>query len=921
MAAKKIEIMSPTEPTNANPDREGESLQSPVLQSEMDKRFEPSTYEQAWQRRWAEAGIFHVVPVADRPSFCIMIPPPNVTGKLHIGHALQSTLQDLLVRWHRMRGENALWLPGTDHAGIATQLMVERQVEKEGTSRKALGRTAFVERTWEWKREYHGNIRQQLDLLGASCDWTRERFTLDEGLNRAVREAFVRLYREGLITRGEYMVNWSPVLETAVSDLEVETKTVQGKLYHVSYLIEGEPEGGERIVVATTRPETMLGDTAVAFHPDDERYAHLVGRAAILPLLGRRLPFVPDEMVDREFGTGLVKITPFHDPNDFEVAKRHGLPGISVIDKTGRMTAEAGPDFAGLTREEARAKVVERLRAEGHLVKVEEHTHNVGHSQRGGEAIEPLISTQWFCDASGMAAQALAAVQDGRLRLVPDSWDKTWEHWLANIRPWCISRQLWWGHQIPAWYTADGKTIVAHDEDEAVRLSGEASAAELTRDPDVLDTWFSSALWPFSTLGWPEPTADLKTFYPNSVLVTAHDILFFWVARMVMAGLHFTGEVPFAAVHLTGLVRDAEGVKMSKTKGNVLDPTDLVAEYGADAVRFTLASLDSPGRDIPLNPDQIAGYRAFGNKIWNATRFALARIPEGARVRPRHEDFSVADLAAPERWILSRLSATAAEVHEKFETFRFDEACNRLYHFFWGELCDWYIELAKPALLGSDADRKLRPRIGDVLLTVLDQALRMLHPVMPFLTEEVWQRLPGREEIHPHTICLAPYPQAVPAWRDEAVEAQMDALIETVTRVRALLAETGRERKVGLWTASPVLEAFLAEQQGLFATLCRLESLEVRSRAWSTGDGGPEDLVAGIGIKILGAKKGGDEAADRQKLEKEIEKLGTEIERTIAQLADESFLAKAPAPVVEKRRAALAQMEDRRSSLRGSLAG
>ncbi len=913
--------MSPTEPTNP-----GDDPALLTLQSEMDKRFDPSTYEQVWQRRWAAAGVFAVEPSldpsSDRPSFCIMIPPPNVTGKLHIGHALQSTLQDLLVRWHRMRGENALWLPGTDHAGIATQLMVERQLEKEGTSRKAIGRAAFLERTWEWKREYHGNIRTQLDLLGASCDWTRERFTLDEGLSQAVREAFVRLYREGLITRGEYMVNWSPVLETAVSDLEVETKTVQGKLYHVSYLIEGEPaEGGERITVATTRPETMLGDMAVAFHPEDERYAHLVGKAAILPLIGRRLPFVPDEMVDREFGTGLVKITPFHDPNDFEVAKRHGLAGISVIDKTGRMTAEAGADFAGLTREDARTKVVERLRALGHLVKVEEHTHNVGHSQRGGEAIEPLVSTQWFCDASGMAGQALAAVQDGRLRLVPDTWDKTWEHWLLSIRPWCISRQLWWGHQIPAWYTADGRTIVALDEEEAVRLAGVAGADELTRDPDVLDTWFSSALWPFSTLGWPEQTADLRTFYPTSVLITAHDILFFWVARMVMAGLHFTGEVPFSAVHLTGLVRDADGVKMSKTKGNVLDPADLITEYGADAVRFTLASLDSPGRDIPLNPEQIAGYRAFGNKIWNATRFALARIPEGAAVRASLDDFRGADLAAPERWILSRLSATAAEVNAKFESFRFDEACNRLYHFFWGELCDGYIELAKPALMGSDADRKLRPRIGEVLLTVLDRALRMLHPVMPFLTEEVWQRLPGREAIHADTICLAPYPQADLAWIDEGVEGQMAALFETVTRVRALLAETGRERKVGLWTASPVLEAFLGQQQALFATLCRLEVLEISSRAWATGDGGPEDLVLGIGIKILGAKRGGDEAAERQKLLKEIEKLDAEIERTLAQLADESFLAKAPAPVVEKRRAALAQMEDRRSSLRSSLVG
>ena len=704
-----------------------------AMNTEMDKRFEPAGYEQVWQRRWAEAGYFRAEAPSAKPAYCIMIPPPNVTGKLHVGHALQSTLQDLLTRWRRMQGYNALWLPGTDHAGIATQLMVERQLESEGTSRRELGRERFLERAWRWKEQYHGNIRQQLERMGASCDWTRERFTLDAGLSRAVREAFVRLYREGLITRGEYMVNWSPTLGTAVSDLEVEMKTVQGKLYHVAYAVEGGEGSKERIVVATTRPETMLGDTAVALHPEDERYAHLHGRAAILPLVGRRLPFVADEAVDREFGTGLVKITPFHDPNDFAMAKRHGLPGIKVIGPDGRMTAEAGAEFAGLDRFEARRKMVERLRAEGYLVKVEEHVHNVGHSQRSGEPIEPLVSTQWFCDMASMANGALAAVGDGRTRLVPESWDKTWEHWLTNIRPWCISRQLWWGHQIPAWYAEDGRCFVAHSAEEA---AAQAGTDRLTQDPDVLDTWFSSALWPFSTLGWPEDTADLRTFYPTDVLITGFDILFFWVARMVMTALHITGEVPFRTVHLTGLVRDAEGAKMSKTKGNVLDPSELIAEFGADALRFTLASLDSPGRDIPLNKDQIAGYRAFGNKLWNATRFALSRIPPEARVR---ESIDPAGLAAPERWILSRLSRVAAEVDARFETFRFDEACNRLYHFFWGDFCDWYIELSKPALFG-DAPR---PRVGDVLLTLLDRALRLLHPVMPFLTEELWQRLPG----------------------------------------------------------------------------------------------------------------------------------------------------------------------------------
>jgi valyl-tRNA synthetase len=881
------------------------------INTEMDKRFEPASYEQVWQRRWAEKEYFRAEAPSAKPSYCIMIPPPNVTGKLHVGHALQSTLQDLLTRWRRMQGYNALWLPGTDHAGIATQLMVERHLESEGTSRREMGRERFVERMWQWKEQYHSNIRQQLDRLGASCDWTRERFTLDAGLSRAVREAFVRLYQEGLITRGEYMVNWSPTLGTAVSDLEVEMKTVQGKLYHVAYEVEGSDGNGERIVVATTRPETMLGDTAVALHPEDERYAHLHGRAAILPLVGRRLPFVADEAVDREFGTGLVKITPFHDPNDFAMGKRHDLPGITVIGLDGRMTADAGPDFAGLDRFEARRKIVERLRAEGYLVKVEEHVHNVGHSQRSGEPIEPLVSTQWFCDMTSMAAGALAAVRDGRTKLVPDSWEKTWEHWLTGIRPWCISRQLWWGHQIPAWYTEDGRCFVAHSAEEA---AAQAGTDRLTQDPDVLDTWFSSALWPFSTLGWPDDTPDLRTFYPTDVLVTGFDILFFWVARMVMTALHFTGDVPFRAVHLTGLVRDAEGAKMSKTKGNVLDPSELIAEFGADALRFTLASLDSPGRDIPLNQDQIAGYRAFGNKLWNATRFALSRIPPEARVR---ESIDVAGLAAPERWILSRLSRVAAEVDARFETFRFDEACNRLYHFFWGDFCDWYIELSKPALFG-DAPR---PRVGDVLLTVLDRALRLLHPVMPFLTEELWQRLPGHEAIQPETIAFAPYPRREEGWEDDAVEAGMEALIQVVTRVRALRAEMGLGPKakldLHLQLADAGVSRLLAEQATLLRFLTRVETVAFGA----IPEGARRDLVAGveIGVEQAAVEKSAMSAEERGRLEKELEKLETEISRAGERLSNADFLAKAPAKVVEGGRAKLAEMRERQASLRASL--
>ncbi len=889
-------------------------------EQELDKRFDPKAYESAWQRRWRESGIFRAAAPSPRRSFCIMIPPPNVTGKLHVGHAVQTALQDLLTRWRRMHGDNALFLPGTDHAGISTQLMVERALAAEGTDRRTLGRERFLERMWAWKERYHGNIREQLDLLGASCDWSRERFTLDDGLSAAVCEAFVRLHAQGLISRGEYLVNWSPALGTAISDLEVVMKPVQGKLYHIAYPVEG---GGERVVVATTRPETLLGDTAIAFHPDDERYRHLRGRAAILPLVGRRLPFVADAAVERDFGTGLVKLTPFHDPADFEMARRHGLPGVSVIDKEGRMTAEAGADFAGLDRFAARTKVVERLRAEGLLVKVEEHLHNVGHSERSGEPIEPLVSTQWFCDVSAMAARALAEQRAGRLRLIPESWEKTWEHWLENVKPWCISRQLWWGHRIPAWYAEDGRAFVARSREEAAAAAG---TDLLTQDSDVLDTWFSSALWPFSTLGWPQQTADLATFYPTQVLITGHDILFFWVARMVMFGLEFTGQVPFADVHLTGLVRDAAGVKMSKTKGNTLDPADLVAEYGADALRFTLTALDSPGRDIPLNPEQIAGYRAFGNKIWNAARFALSRSGE-ARVQT---SLDAAALAAPERWILARLSRAATEVDGRLTAFRFDEACNRLYHFFWGDLCDWYIEIAKPALLGETP----RPRVGEVLLTVLDRSLRLLHPVMPFLTEEVWQRLPGHEAIHPQSICLAPYPGRVEAWEKAAagIEAPMEALMQVVTRVRSLRGELKLPPKarVSLYLAAPPAAGdggeadpanaaaaacqFLRDQEHLVRSLCRVETVA----AGVPPAGAVRDLVAGVEV-ALAAERGEMGADERGRLARELEKLAGEIARADQRLGNADFVAKAPAAVVAGGRARLAELRDREARIRASL--
>jgi valyl-tRNA synthetase len=872
----------------------------------MDKRFDPASYERKWQRRWSEAGYFVAEAPSSRASFCIMIPPPNVTGNLHAGHALQTTIQDLLTRWKRMRGYNALWLPGTDHAGIATQLMVERQLLEEGIDRQTLGREGFLERAWEWTRQHSGHIRSQLDQLGASCDWSRERFTLDEGLSEAVRTAFVRLYRAGLNKRDEYMVNWSPGLETAISDLEVEMKQVQGKLYRLAYPVEG---SGERIVVATTRPETMLGDTAIAMHPEDERYAHLRDRKVVLPLVGRRLSFVTDDVVEREFGTGLVKVTPAHDLTDFEIGRRHDLERIQVIDRQGRMTAEAGEDFVGLDRFEAREKVVRMLREQGYLESVEDYSHNVGHCQRSGVPIEPMVSTQWFMDVEGMARQALAAVASGDLRLVPDSWNKTWDHWLENIRPWCISRQLWWGHQIPAWYTGEGEVFVATSREEAVELAG---TDELTQDPDVLDTWFSSALWPFSTLGWPQDSADFKTFYPTDVLVTGFDIIFFWVARMVMTGLYFTGESPFHTVHLTGLIRDVEGQKMSKTRGNTVDPLELVEGYGADAVRFTLAILDSPGRDIPLDLERMAGYRSFGNKIWNAVRFSLSRVGDAKLAL----ELDTETLEAPERWILSRLSRTAAEVNERFAEYRFDEACQRLYHFFWGELCDWYIELCKPALSGDSP----RPRVGEVLLTVLDRSLRLLHPVMPFLTEELWQRLPGREGIHPATICLAPYPLREEDWEDALTENRMETFFQIVTWARNSRAELGLpprgKARLHLGVGEDEIADFLRRMEAMALPLMGLEELRLEAPP----EEAHSDVVGGVAVGLVVPERELS-AEDRARLASERVKLLEQRARTEDLMANEEFLAKAPPQVVAQNRRRLEEILERLERLEAGLAG
>jgi len=909
----------------------------------VETRFDPRSFEPKWQREWAARGWFRVRADDERLPYCIMIPPPNVTGRLHMGHALQSTLQDLLTRWRRMRGDNALWLPGTDHAGIATQLMVERELAAEGTSRIELGRERFLERTWRWKERYHDNIRRQLEAMGASCDFSRERFTLDEGLSRAVREAFVRLYEEGRIYRGEYLVNWSTALDTAISDLEVEMRSVEDKIWRIAYPIAG---SDERVVVATTRPETMLGDTALAFHPGDSRYLHLLGRHAIVPVAGREVPFVADAVVEREFGSGLVKVTPFHDPADFEIGRRHGLPGISVIDRHGRMTAAAGAAFAGKTVDQARAALLDELKASGFLVSEERFVHNVGFCQRSGVRVEPLVSTQWFCDVAPMAERALAAWREGDLAFVPASWGKTWEHWLSNIRPWCVSRQLWWGHQIPAWYDEAGNCFVARSLDEAAELAG---SDRLTQDPDVLDTWFSSALWPFSTLGWPDDTPDLRTFYPTSVLVTAFDILFFWVARMVMAGLHFTGKTPFAHVHLTGLVRDAEGQKMSKTKGNVLDPEHLIAEHGADALRFTLAQLDAPGRDIPLDASRMAGYRAFGNKIWNATRFVLTKAPAGKVAN----DLEPAELALPERWILHRMNETAGQeaeaarqpadaeeavaavapalkgVNAHLAEFRFDLACHQLYQFFWSDFCDWYIEMAKPGLDETTA----RPRVADVLVTVLDRALRLLHPVMPHITEELWQRLPGHESIHPETICLAPYPVKDPdvEWISGAESRDLEeSFLPLVQRVRNARAESGLAPRAAARlllkeaTGADDARARARRLAGgefavLFDTLARVSGVEYSESELPPGTASTQGHVGDLRYHVEFDQSASAPPA-RGKLESDLAEVRANRQRVTARLGNPGFLEKAPAAVVDGARRQLAELEAREATLVTALA-
>ena len=861
------------------------------------KTFDPASFEERWYARWEKDGRFQPAGPAGSPRYVMVIPPPNVTGRLHIGHAYGRTVEDILARWMRMRGRRVLWVPGTDHAGIATQMVVERQLAKEGVDRRSLGREKFIERVWAWRRESGDMILAQLRRLGCSLDWSRLRFTMDPDLSRAVRHAFVLLYRDGLIYKGRYVVNWCPGCGTAVSDLEVVEKPTRGTLYKIRYDVPGVPEGA---VVATTRPETMLGDTAIAIHPDDARTAGLRGRRGILPIVGRELPVVEDAiLVDREFGTGIVKVTPAHDANDFAVGQRHELPSVVVIGPDGKMTAEAG-EFAGLDRFEARKRIVERLEREGRLVAAEPHEINLGTCQRSGDVIEPYLSEQWFVRIAPLAGPAVRAVEEGRIRFAPESWSKTYFEWMRNIRDWCISRQLWWGHRIPAFTCENGHVTVSEEDPTACDTCG---STRFEQDPDVLDTWFSSQLWPFSVFGWPDATEDLKDFYPTDVLVTGYDILFFWVARMIMAGLKFTGREPFHTVHLHGLVR-VGGEKMSKTKGNVIDPLEAIEEFGADAVRFTLASAASSGPTVSVERGRMAGSRNFATKLWNATRFTLAQLNGGDTVSLENRD-----LALPDRWILSRLDAVAGDVNRHLEAFRFDQAADAIYGFLWHELCDGYLEMAKPALSGGNPAAADSTRA--VLRRCLEDSLALLHPFMPFLTEEIWARLTGR----PGTLIVAPYPTSTGTRSDAAAVETVEALRAVVTRVRNFRSERGASPtepvSLSIDPGSPgksVIPA-LTTLAPLLQHLGRLKDLRFASAA----PGAFQDVVAGLSLGLALPEGAAPEAGAR--VEKDLAAADDEIAGLRAKLENAAYLEKAPAPVVEKTRRRLRELEEKRAAL------
>jgi len=881
----------------------------------MEKTFDPASIESRIRDAWEEAQAFR----AGRPEragaspYSIVIPPPNVTGSLHMGHALNNTLQDILVRYRRMKGDDVLWQPGTDHAGIATQMVVERQLMERQEHRRTLGREKFVERVWEWKAESGGKIVEQLKRLGASCDWSRERFTLDEGLSRAVVKVFVQLYRDGLLYKDKRLVNWDPVLHTAISDLEVQQVEVKGHLWRFKYPIvdDAGKETGDHIVVATTRPETMLGDTAVAVHPEDERYKALVGKRVRLPLVGRLIPIVADEYSDPEKGTGAVKITPAHDFNDFEVGKRHGLRLINVLDPQAQMTLKANAEFHeglepseelvatvfaldGLDRFAARKRVVEMMEAHELLDGVDDHKHMVPHGDRSGAVLEPRLTDQWYVDAKTLAQPALKAVREGRTIFVPKNWEKTYFDWLENIQPWCVSRQLWWGHRIPAWYDEDGNVYVEETEEAAIAAARAklGDGATLTRDEDVLDTWFSSALWPFSTLGWPEKTPELARYYPTSALVTGFDIIFFWVARMMMMGLHFMGEVPFRDVYIHALVRDEKGAKMSKSKGNVIDPLHLIDDYGADALRFTLAAMAAQGRDIKLATSRVEGYRNFATKLWNASRFAeingCARV---ANYDPRANRITL------NRWIVGEAARSVADVSAAIDAYRFNDAANAAYRFVWSVFCDWYVELAKPLLQGADGAEKDETRATTAF--VLDQIYALLHPFMPFLTEELWA-IKGAEGPKRETmLALAAWP-SLEGLEDADAEREIGWVVDVISEARSLRAEMNltSETELLLIGADEALQARATRWDETIRKLARLSRLGFADTAPKSS----AQIIVRGGVAAMPLEGVIDLDAERARLAKETAKLESELKKLDAKLANEGFLAKADEEVIEEHR-------------------
>ncbi|GBF34898.1 valyl-tRNA synthetase [Desulfocucumis palustris] len=873
--------------------------------TDMPPAYDPGAVEEKWYGYWEENKFFHARVDPEKEPFCIVMPPPNVTGQLHMGHALDNTLQDILTRWRRMQGYNALWLPGTDHAGIATQAKVEEQLAKEGRSKYELGRDKFLERVWQWKEQYGGRITHQLRKLGSSCDWDRERFTMDRGCSQAVLEVFVRLYEKGLIYRDYYITNWCPKCHTTISDIEVEHLDKPGHFYFIKYPVK---DSDEFLAIATTRPETMLGDVAVAVHPDDRRYAHLVGKTLILPVADREIPVIADEYVDPEFGTGAVKITPAHDPNDFEVGQRHSLPQLQVINRDAVMTEEAGR-YRGLDRWECRRQLVKELDARGYLIKVDDHNHAVGHCYRCSTVIEPMLSKQWFVRMKPLAEPAIQAAKDGQVRFVPERFTKIYLNWMENIRDWCISRQLWWGHRIPVWYCADcGEVIVTKTPpDKCVKCGGTG----LEQDPDVLDTWFSSGLWPFSTLGWPDKTVELAHYYPTSVLVTGRDIIFFWVARMIFSGLAFMDQVPFREVFIHGLVLDALGRKMSKSLGNGVDPIDVIESHGADSLRFMLVTGNTPGNDLRFHFERLDGARNFANKIWNASRFTIMNLSDFTPgPEPRGEVLTLAD-----RWIRSRFQEVAEEVTRNLDRYELGEAARILYEFTWNEFCDWYIELAKPRLYGRDRDDRYTAQY--ILADTLRGTLELLHPFMPFITEDIWQRLPHRGQ----TVMKAPWPVPVEEYRDIPAEEQMDVLMEIIRAVRHIRSEMnvppGKKADIVLLVIDNGTRSLVEKWVGYVETLTAGRVTIVPSLAEA-----PEQAAHAVtrAAEIYVPLKGLiDIDRESARLAKEVSVLDRDLAKIRGKLSNEGFLSKAPEDVVEKERAKEAELSGKKKAIEDRL--